>query len=404
MTESPTIPPTAPDGDVATVERAEAAWLEAVTAAVPHAMRRLMHPECVVVHAAAGHIDGAETFLQHTADMGWVTEIKTYDVTVCAAVRRVVIVCCLREMHVAYFPDRAPFVVIPAVKNASVNAPTSRSARISPRACLLRVSSTTSSSEYHRPPGSTRPDQHNTARLPARPQCQSSTVPAASSVLVLSDRADRRVEPRATVRAHLLGLLSNIEGKNSAGGWPNRSVRPSLGRCSACCATPMARVAGVAPSTATSHLHRLVACRPRNERGGTGRTAVRASTGPISVSTDVPTAPVPRGRGVVARPRGRHVCCEADGSRTPRSSSGSAGCGADRRLKPSLSRLVLARDPGRAQSTDSSSAKISAKSRRGLLPSQPIDARRTAVKTLRVAGTSSTSSIMPGPSSPPSKM
>jgi ketosteroid isomerase-like protein len=110
VTESPTIPATAPDGDVAAVERAEAAWLEAVTAAVPHAMRRLMHPECVVVHAAAGHIDGGETFLQHTADMGRVTEIKTYDVTV-QRFDGLAIVSCLQEMHVAYFPGRTPFVV-----------------------------------------------------------------------------------------------------------------------------------------------------------------------------------------------------------------------------------------------------------------------------------------------------
>jgi ketosteroid isomerase-like protein len=110
MTESPTVPPAAPAGDAATVELAEAAWLEAMTATGQDAMRRLMHPDCVVVHAAVGRMDDVEPFLQHAARMGKITKIAVYDLTV----RRfdgVAIVSCLQEMHVAYVPDLPPFAI-----------------------------------------------------------------------------------------------------------------------------------------------------------------------------------------------------------------------------------------------------------------------------------------------------
>lgn len=114
MTESPASPPAEPAGDPATVEAAEAAWLEAMAVTGPDAMRRLMHPDCVVVHAAVGHIHGVEDFLQHSARMGRITEIEAFDVTV-RRFDRVAIVSCLQEIHVAYVPDLTPFVIQAAV-------------------------------------------------------------------------------------------------------------------------------------------------------------------------------------------------------------------------------------------------------------------------------------------------
>lgn len=110
MTESPTGSPTAPDGGAAAVESAEAGWLEAVRDAGTDAMRRLMHPDCVVVHAPVGRIDGVDAFLQHTAGMGRVTGARAFDVTV-RHFDQVVIVSCLQEMRVGFVPDRTPFVI-----------------------------------------------------------------------------------------------------------------------------------------------------------------------------------------------------------------------------------------------------------------------------------------------------
>lgn len=104
--------PAAPD--TTTIEAAEAAWLEAQDGTDLDAMRRLMHPDCRVVHAAVGHIHGVDDFLQHTARMGRITEMEAFDVTV----RRfdgVAIVTCLQEIHVAYVPDLMPFVIQAAV-------------------------------------------------------------------------------------------------------------------------------------------------------------------------------------------------------------------------------------------------------------------------------------------------
>ncbi|WP_258574860.1 nuclear transport factor 2 family protein [Streptomyces shenzhenensis] len=107
MTNSSTI---SPAGGDATVELAEAAWLEATTATEPDAMRRLMHPECVVVHAPVGRIDGVEAFLGHTARLGRITAVQAYDVTV-QRFDRMAIVSCLQEMGIAFLPDLTPFVV-----------------------------------------------------------------------------------------------------------------------------------------------------------------------------------------------------------------------------------------------------------------------------------------------------
>jgi ketosteroid isomerase-like protein len=103
-----------PAADAATVELAEAAWLEAVTATGTDAMRALMLPDCVVVHAAVGHIHRTEEFLQHAANMGRITQVEAFDVTV-QQFAELAIVSCLQEMHVAYVPGLTPFAIQAAV-------------------------------------------------------------------------------------------------------------------------------------------------------------------------------------------------------------------------------------------------------------------------------------------------
>ncbi|MFK0159947.1 nuclear transport factor 2 family protein [Streptomyces sp. NPDC090493] len=114
MTPSPSGPLTGTAGAVSSVESAEAAWLDAVRDTGTDAMRRLMHPDCVVVHAPVGRIDGVDAFVQHSAGMGRVTEVRTYDVTV-QHFDQVAIVSCLQEMRVVLVPDRTPFVFQAAV-------------------------------------------------------------------------------------------------------------------------------------------------------------------------------------------------------------------------------------------------------------------------------------------------
>ena len=112
MTASPASPSPAspPTADAATVELAEAAWLDAMTATGTDAMRALMHLDCVVVHAAVGHIHRAEEFLQHAANMGRITRVEAYDVTV-QRFAGVAIVSCLQEMHVIYVAGLTPFAI-----------------------------------------------------------------------------------------------------------------------------------------------------------------------------------------------------------------------------------------------------------------------------------------------------
>jgi ketosteroid isomerase-like protein len=97
-----------------TVEQAEAEWLEAMTAPAGDAMSRLMHPDCVVVHAAVGRIDGKETFLQRAFPMGPITRIEAYNLTV-RRFEGVAIVSCVQEMHVSHVPDLPPFAIQAAV-------------------------------------------------------------------------------------------------------------------------------------------------------------------------------------------------------------------------------------------------------------------------------------------------
>jgi ketosteroid isomerase-like protein len=98
----------------ATVEQAEAAWLDAQDGTDLDAIRRLMHPECLVVHSLPGRIDGVESFLQYKAQMGRLTGNTTHGVTV-RRFGEVAIVTCVQEFRVAPAPDLIPLVVQAAV-------------------------------------------------------------------------------------------------------------------------------------------------------------------------------------------------------------------------------------------------------------------------------------------------
>jgi ketosteroid isomerase-like protein len=103
------------------VAQAEAAWLDAVNANDPAAMRRLMHPQCLVVHAAVGHIHGVDDFLRHTARIGRFSQARVHDVTV-RLFHGVAVVTCLQEFHVAQVADALPFVTQAAVTRVWVQA------------------------------------------------------------------------------------------------------------------------------------------------------------------------------------------------------------------------------------------------------------------------------------------
>ncbi|MFJ9179441.1 nuclear transport factor 2 family protein [Streptomyces sp. NPDC102360] len=99
----------------ATVEEAESAWLAAQTATdAQERQRALLHPECVVVHAAVGHQHGVDDFLGYASRLGRTSQVDTYDVTV----RRfgdTAVVSCLQEMRIAFVPELTPFVIQAAV-------------------------------------------------------------------------------------------------------------------------------------------------------------------------------------------------------------------------------------------------------------------------------------------------
>jgi len=110
MSASPLSTPPAPASDTATVELAEAAWLEAMNTGDPDAWRRLMHPECVVVHAPVGHIQNVDEFLQFRAGASGFNGTKTYDVTV-QRFGEVAIVTSVIEFHATALPGAAPFPI-----------------------------------------------------------------------------------------------------------------------------------------------------------------------------------------------------------------------------------------------------------------------------------------------------
>ncbi|MER6957996.1 nuclear transport factor 2 family protein [Streptomyces sp. NPDC000618] len=124
MTASPTAATVrpAPAPAPATVEEAEAAWLAAQTLLDPEpAIRALLHPDCVVVHSAVGHIHGADDWLRYAARLGRTSQVVTSDVTV-QRLGTTAVVSCLQEMRVAFVPDLTPFVIQAAVSRVWVAA------------------------------------------------------------------------------------------------------------------------------------------------------------------------------------------------------------------------------------------------------------------------------------------
>ncbi|MGW1024810.1 nuclear transport factor 2 family protein [Streptomyces sp. NPDC002577] len=108
----------------ATVEEAEAAWLAAQTLPDPEqSMRALMHPDCVVVHSAVGHIHGTDDWLRYAARLGRTSQVDTYDVTV-QRFGTTAVVSCLQEMRVAFVPELTPFVIQAAVSRVWLAAET----------------------------------------------------------------------------------------------------------------------------------------------------------------------------------------------------------------------------------------------------------------------------------------
>ncbi|MFF5140425.1 nuclear transport factor 2 family protein [Streptomyces sp. NPDC013157] len=106
----------------ATVEEAEAAWLAAQTLPEPEqAIRALLHPGCVIVHSAVGHIHGVEDWLRYAARLGRTSQVDTYDVTV-QRFGTTAVVSCLQEMRVAFVPELTPFVIQAAVTRVWVAA------------------------------------------------------------------------------------------------------------------------------------------------------------------------------------------------------------------------------------------------------------------------------------------
>ncbi|GKQ41952.1 nuclear transport factor 2 family protein [Streptomyces sp. A012304] len=92
-----------------TVARAEAAWLVAITLG-DEEQRRLMLPDCVVVHAPVGNVHDRERFLGHNASMGATLEAETSEVT-CLERGGRAIVTCYQKMRIRRVPDLPPFLV-----------------------------------------------------------------------------------------------------------------------------------------------------------------------------------------------------------------------------------------------------------------------------------------------------
>jgi hypothetical protein len=106
-----------------TIEEAEAAWLAAQTLPDPGpALRVLMHPDCVIVHSAVGHIHGVDDWLVYAGRLGRTSQVDTFDVTV-QRLGTTAVVSCLQEMRVAFVPDLAPFVIQAAVTRVWVRSP-----------------------------------------------------------------------------------------------------------------------------------------------------------------------------------------------------------------------------------------------------------------------------------------
>ncbi|WP_432181548.1 DUF4440 domain-containing protein [Streptomyces sp. NBC_00063] len=98
-----------------TVEEAEAAWLAAQTLSDPErTLRELMHPDCVVVHAAVGHIHGVDDFLAYAGRLGRTDRVDVHAMNV-RHFANTSVVSCLQEMRIAFVPELTPFVIQAAV-------------------------------------------------------------------------------------------------------------------------------------------------------------------------------------------------------------------------------------------------------------------------------------------------
>ncbi|MEU4612861.1 nuclear transport factor 2 family protein [Streptomyces umbrinus] len=112
------VPASAP----ATVEEAEAAWRTAQTLPDPEpTLRALMHPDCVIVHSAVGHIHGVNDWLVYVGNLGRTSQVDTFDVTV-QRLGTTAVVSCLQEMRVAFVPGLATFVIQAAVTRVWVQS------------------------------------------------------------------------------------------------------------------------------------------------------------------------------------------------------------------------------------------------------------------------------------------
>lgn len=97
-----------------TATEAEVAWLGALAADTQDGMRRLLHPDCVVVHGPVGHIHDGEEFLRYAAGVGRIREVRVHDV-VTQHLGGPAVVSCLQESRIAFVPDLTPFVIQAAV-------------------------------------------------------------------------------------------------------------------------------------------------------------------------------------------------------------------------------------------------------------------------------------------------
>lgn len=97
-----------------TVEEAEQAWLDAMSADTRDDLAALLHPDFRAVHGPVGFIHDQQRFLADAEGRPAAksvraieSEIRTFGDTA--------VVSCLQEMHIAFVPDLAPFVIQAAV-------------------------------------------------------------------------------------------------------------------------------------------------------------------------------------------------------------------------------------------------------------------------------------------------
>jgi SnoaL-like domain len=93
---------------LATIDDAEQAFIDALTG--KRSLRDLLHPDFIAVHGAPGFRHSAERFAGESEKRAPAAKVLILE----PVVRRLgsqAIVTCLQEMHVAFVPDEAPFVI-----------------------------------------------------------------------------------------------------------------------------------------------------------------------------------------------------------------------------------------------------------------------------------------------------